>query len=81
MVVDYDLCIGCKLCVAACPFGGMGIDVAQRKVMKCDLCDGEPYCVKFCDPKCLEYVSSDTLMLRKNREAAGRLSEVLKKMS
>ena len=81
MVVNYDLCIGCKLCVAACPFGGMGIDLTEKKVVKCDLCEGEPYCVKFCDAKCLEFVAPDQIMLKKKREAAGKLSEVLRKMT
>jgi len=79
VTIDYDLCIGCKFCVAACPFGAMGIDPVARKVIKCDLCDGDPTCVKFCETKALQYVDASTVNITKMREAAGKLSELLKK--
>ncbi len=77
--LDYDLCIGCKFCVAACPFGAMGIDAVTRKVIKCDLCDGDPTCVKFCETKALQYEDSNTATMTKMREAAEKLSELLRK--
>ena len=36
VVVDYDICIGCRICVAACPFGAIGFDILASKVIKCD---------------------------------------------
>ena len=47
-------CIGCKLCVAACPFGVPDIDPAKGFMTKCDLCmersrdDLPPACVELC---------------------------------
>lgn len=79
VVLDYDLCIGCKMCVTACPFGGMGIDIVARQVIKCDLCDGDPTCVRFCDPGALQFVPSTWANLRKKREAGQRLSEVMRR--
>jgi len=79
VTIDYDLCIGCKFCVAACPFGAMGVDPVARKVIKCDLCDGDPTCVKFCETKALQYVDASTVNITKMREAAGKLSELLRK--
>jgi len=79
VALDYDLCIGCKMCVIACPFGGMGIDVAARQVIKCDLCDGDPTCVRFCDPGALQFVPASSVNLRKKRDAGQKLSEVMKK--
>jgi len=79
VAIDYDLCIGCKFCVAACPFGAMGIDPVARQVIKCDLCDGDPTCVKFCETKALQYVDASTVNITKMREAAGKLSELLRK--
>ncbi len=79
VVLDYDLCIGCKMCVTACPFGGMGIDIVSRQVIKCDLCDGNPACVRFCDPGALEFVPAVSANLRKKREAGQKLSEVMKR--
>ncbi len=77
--VNYDLCIGCKMCVTACPFGGMGIDVVARQVIKCDLCDGDPVCVRFCDPGALQFVPATSVNLIKKREAGQKLSEVMKR--
>lgn len=78
--LDYDLCIGCKMCVTACPFGGMGIDTTSRKVIKCDLCDGDPQCVKFCFPEALQFVEANAVNLRKKREAATKLAELMSKV-
>ena len=47
--VNYDRCIGCKMCVVACPFGAMKFDSVGKKVYKCEQCEGDPICVKFCE--------------------------------
>jgi carbon-monoxide dehydrogenase iron sulfur subunit len=78
VMVDYDVCIGCRSCVAVCPFGAMHFDVIGRKVSKCDLCDGDPQCVSFCDMKAVDYVSADRVSVFKKREAALRLSAAQK---
>jgi carbon-monoxide dehydrogenase iron sulfur subunit len=74
VMVDYDVCIGCRACVSACPFGAMSFDVIDRKVIKCDLCDGDPQCVRFCDEKAVDYVDADQVSTLKKRGAAYRLS-------
>jgi len=79
VALNYDLCIGCKMCVTACPFGGMGIDVVARQVIKCDLCDGDPTCVRFCDPGALQFVPATSVHLVKKRSAGLKLSEVMKR--
>jgi len=79
VMINYDLCIGCKMCVAACPFGGMGIN-KDGTVIKCDLCDGDPQCVRFCDMKAVDYVEASTVNLRKKREAVENLATLMSKM-
>ncbi|MEM4474672.1 MAG: 4Fe-4S dicluster domain-containing protein [Candidatus Bathyarchaeia archaeon] len=47
VLIDEQKCIGCKACIPACPFGGILL-TPETKVIKCDLCDGDPNCVKYC---------------------------------
>ena len=72
--INYDVCIGCRSCVAVCPFGAMGFNVIDKKVFKCDLCEGDPQCVRFCDVKAIEYVDANQLNIIKKREAAQKQS-------
>jgi Fe-S-cluster-containing hydrogenase component 2 len=72
--VDYDVCIGCRSCVAVCPFGAMNFNIKDKQVFKCDLCDGDPQCVRFCEEKAIEYLDVDDVSIYKKRDAATRIS-------
>jgi len=72
--IDYDICIGCRACVSVCPFGAMSFNYTDRKVFKCDLCDGDPQCVRFCEVNAIEYVDADDVSLLKKKDAAERIS-------
>ncbi|MBU1628387.1 4Fe-4S dicluster domain-containing protein [bacterium] len=55
--IDYELCIGCRTCMGACPFGNVLFDANSSKtgVYKCNLCKGDPMCAKFCPTQAILY--------------------------
>lgn len=81
VMVDYDLCIGCRMCIAACPFGGISYDPIGRKIIKCDLCDGEPQCVRFCETEALQFVEANEVSVIKQRAAADKFSGLMRKVA
>lgn len=76
VVIDADLCIGCRMCLVVCPFGGIGLDARGERVIHCDLCDGDPLCAKFCETEAIRYLDAAQLGAVKRREAAGKLSQI-----
>jgi len=57
--VDLDVCEGLGNCERACPFDMVNYFEDERKVRKCDLCGGDPACVKECPTTALRYVKWD----------------------
>jgi carbon-monoxide dehydrogenase iron sulfur subunit len=74
VVLLEQLCIGCRMCALACPFGAIGVDPRGERVsiLKCDLCGGDPQCVRFCEPGALQFVRRDQLGADK-RDAVVRM--------
>jgi Fe-S-cluster-containing dehydrogenase component len=74
--VDQSLCIGCKACITACPWGAPQWDKEHGKVMKCDFCKDrvdlglEPACVTGCTTAALKWITpSESTELRRERFA------------
>lgn len=49
-VIDQDVCVGCQSCLNACPATPSRVRYCldTNTCFKCDLCGGDPQCVKFC---------------------------------
>lgn len=63
VVVDANLCISCGQCVAACPYGMIDFG-EQGKSVKCDLCGGDPACVRECYPGALSFEEKNPELVR-----------------
>ena len=79
VVVNESKCIGCKMCLQACPFGipQYGKDDLMQK---CNLCidrledkDAEPSCVSACPAKALRYGDTAELSKKEQSKVAARL--------
>jgi len=61
VLIDEELCIGCKDCIEACPFGVMQFDEEKGIAQKCDLCvdrldrGSQPACVAACPSHCIYF--------------------------
>jgi len=66
-VVNDATCVGCKVCTIACPFGTVNYNSATGKVIKCDLCEGEPACASACPTDAITFVDANWTGLDKMR--------------
>jgi formate dehydrogenase beta subunit len=66
--INHDRCIGCKNCVAACPFEVPKYDKETDKVWKCDMCESrimndlKPACVKACPTGALKWGEKEAML-------------------
>lgn len=71
-VVLENVCVGCKVCTIACPFGTINYSQATGKVIKCDLCGGDPECVKICPTDAIAFVDAGSTGFDKMRAWAAK---------
>jgi carbon-monoxide dehydrogenase iron sulfur subunit len=61
VTVDEERCLGCGTCMLVCPLGAIKLDAGRKKMVKCDLCQGEeiPACVANCPNEALVYMENE----------------------
>lgn len=57
--LNKDACVGCGYCKDACTFEALELDEFSRPLI-CDLCGGEPICVRRCPTNAITFVDSET---------------------
>ena len=84
VIIHEDKCIGCKFCVAVCPFGVVTLRKGGKVALKCDLCllrteEGLlPACVTACPTGAMKYLTAEELAKEKRRETAAKEYEASK---
>ncbi len=74
--VQQEVCIGCKYCVAACPFGVISYSEKTRTVHKCTLCNDRIHnglgtaCAKACPTGSIEFGDVAELKLKADKRLA-----------
>jgi len=71
--VDKDKCVGCRMCTMICPFGQVFVSKRTGKSNKCDLCGGDPVCVKFCPTGAIKFEKTDSLQQDRRKLMARNL--------
>lgn len=74
VLIDETLCVGCRMCVSACPSGAMGFDAETGLAYKCDLCDGDPQCVRACSRGAIAFVSGFEMHYPRMADLASRMA-------
>ncbi len=68
--VKAEKCIGCLACADECPFGMVMLHPETELPLICDLCDGDPACVKRCPTSAIIYAEESTIACEKRACAA-----------
>ena len=71
--IDQEACIGCEACVSQCPFGVMM--ALPDKVAKCELCGGNPQCVKYCATGAIQFEDSEMMIQQKRIQKMHQMQE------
>lgn len=70
--VSEEKCVGCKMCMLVCPFGNIVV-LDKGYAEKCNLCGGDPECVKFCASGALKFVEPELGTIAKKKGTAERV--------
>ncbi|MEM3703318.1 MAG: 4Fe-4S dicluster domain-containing protein [Candidatus Bathyarchaeia archaeon] len=79
VLVNRDLCIGCKMCVEVCPFRVIQFNLQDNIVEKCTLCvhrvrEGlKPSCVLACPTKALMFGEANEILNLKQEQSLRKL--------
>ena len=76
IIINHDKCVSCRMCMVSCPFGAISYDPDTRQVVKCELCGGDPQCVKFCPTNALQFLPKKLAHLPKRDRLARKITQL-----
>ncbi len=82
VIHDVEKCLGCKMCVLSCPFGGIGYVAELGVARKCDLCQTyslEPavaQCEKMCPYQAIKVLKEEEISSYVKKEIYNRIQKL-----
>lgn len=75
---DGAKCVNCLLCTVGCTYAGIAYDARAGHVTKCDLCGGDPACVRFCTSGALRFMEAEDAVEARREELDASLKRLLR---
>jgi len=76
VIINDILCKGCRSCIIACPHSQISFNTEKEIAFKCDLCNGEPKCAKFCPSGAITFSDLDEYMMARRRNQINKSATV-----
>ena len=80
VTISEEKCVKCGDCIDACPFGAIKYHPDKKTLMICNLCNGDPACVKYCRDKAINYLEDGDIAKMVEKRGIDDLSEIVKKV-
>jgi len=81
VLINQELCTGCRACMEACPFGALQYHAAKGTVEKCTLCIDRiikgliPSCAKHCPYHALSFGDLNEIVFERQAQKLNRLAD------
>lgn len=76
VTIDENKCVRCKMCTGACPLGNVFYSDIAKKIIKCDLCGGNPQCVRICPTGAIKYEEGNAANISKKKIVAAKFKDL-----
>jgi len=74
VILDKEKCTVCGICVASCPYDS--VFEFNGDMIKCDLCGGDPQCIRFCTTGALQYLEMTDELEEKRARVTVYINEI-----
>lgn len=80
VIIQQEKCVGCRMCVLACPYGNIHFDAVLKVSRKCDLCGGNPRCVEHCIAGALNFEEIEDFSERSRKKVDFKILKYMKQV-